>query len=133
MRAARGLVLAFALFAASFALHVVGGATGQRWLFAIAVALIFVTAGGFPAIALLLSGTVHRSREWRYALAIGAGAGWVLTMAALWAANGRAYAWWQGPAAIVMVWATSVVLGMGLRTIAGVRGGGRAPAQRRTG
>ncbi len=55
-----GLISAFALFAASFALHIVGGATDQGWLFAIAVGLIFLTATGFPAIALVLSGELFR-------------------------------------------------------------------------
>ena len=47
----RGEVIAFVLFAASFALHIVAGAMDQGWLFAIAVVLIYISATGFPAIA----------------------------------------------------------------------------------
>ena len=51
MRSAVSLVVTFGLFAASFALHIVGGACDQGWLVAIAVALIYLAAAGFPAIA----------------------------------------------------------------------------------
>lgn len=120
MRAVRGLVIAFALFAASFALHIVGGATGARWLFAIAVGLIYLTATGFPAIALIAGGLrTGRGREPQFTLGAGAVAGLVLTVSALWAANGRAFAWWEFLLAPLLVALTSAAL-LGLR-----RSGGR--------
>jgi hypothetical protein len=116
MAALRGLGLAFALFAGAFVLHIIGGATGQRWLFAIAVALIFVTATGFPAMALWLSGLQHeRNMEGRFTLVAGWTIGVALTVAALWAANGRAFAWWQFPLAPALVGAVSLRLGWGMR------------------
>ena len=110
MLAARGLVIAFVLFALSFALHIVGGATDQGWLFAVAVALIYVTATGYPAIAVIAAGPRARRWERQATIAIGAVIGLVLTIAALWAANGRAFAWWQFPLAPVLVTASSVVI-----------------------
>ncbi len=111
MRAIRGLGIALALFVAAFALHIVGGATDQGWLFAIAVGLIYITATGFPAIALIASGlTLRDEAELKLLLGVGAFAGLVFTVGALWAANGRAFAWWQfilGPALVLF---TSVVL-----------------------
>jgi len=98
MLAIRGLTIAFGVFAASFALHVVAGATGQGWLFAIAVALIFASAAGFPVIAAWFAG-----RGSRTVLAAGSIAGAVLTGSALWAANGRAFAWWEPPLACALV------------------------------
>jgi hypothetical protein len=93
-------VLALGFFAASFGLHIVGGATGQGWLFAIAVALIYVSATGFAGIAAWLSG---RSRATGDLVLFGWGiAGVAFTTGALWAANGRAFAWWEVPAAIVL-------------------------------
>lgn len=115
MAAVRGLASAFALFAGAFVLHIVGGATDQGWLFAIAVALIFVTATGFPAIALWLGGLQHeRSGEARATLVAGWTIGVGLTIAALWAANGRAFAWWEFPLAPALVGAVSLRLGWGL-------------------
>ncbi|OAI39650.1 hypothetical protein AYO38_07295 [bacterium SCGC AG-212-C10] len=102
-RAVRGLVLAFGIFAASFALHIVGGATEQGWLFALAVALIFLSAVCFPVIALQLTG---KPRNWATTMFVsiaGGAIGVVLTASAFWAANGRAFAWWQVPLAVVLV------------------------------
>ena len=121
MRAVRGLAIALALFVAAFALYIVGGASDQGWLFAIAVGLIYVTATGFPAIALIASGlTLRDESELKVLLGIGAVAGLIFTIGALWAANGRAFAWWQfvlGPALVVI---TSVVL-LAWRRFAGTR------------
>jgi hypothetical protein len=102
MRALRGLVLAFGVFAASFALHVVAGAADLGWLFAIAVGLIFASAAGFPALAALLAG-----RADRFVIVAGGVAGYGLTLGALWAANGRAFAWWVWPLAAALVVAVS--------------------------
>lgn len=102
----RGLGGAFACFAAAFFLHIVGGALDQDWLFAAAVALIFVTGAGFPVIALALA----RPPLWRQRMALliaGSAAGVALTGAALWAANGRSLAWWEAPAAAALVALTS--------------------------
>jgi hypothetical protein len=101
-RPARGLVLAFFLFAAAFALHIVGGATDQGWLFAIAVALIFVTAGSYPLTARIL-GRVSPGRERTLTTGAGVVIGILLMAAALWAANGRAMAWWVVPVAAAFV------------------------------
>ena len=111
MRALRGLTIAFAFFAGSFALHIVGGATDQGWLFAIAVGLIYIAATGFPAIALLISG-LHMNRDWqpRLTLTLGAVAGMGFTLGALWATNGRAFAWWEFPLAPLLVGASSALL-----------------------
>ncbi|MEP7214815.1 MAG: hypothetical protein ABI782_01100 [Anaerolineaceae bacterium] len=119
MRVIRGLAVAFALFAGSFALHIIGGATDQRWLFAIAVGLIYVTATGFPAIALVTSGlTLNDGQQMKLVLGIGALAGVCFTIAALWAANGRAFAWWQFPLGPALVLFTSIVL-LAMRRFAG--------------
>lgn len=108
---ARGLGVAGGLFCASFALHIVGGATGQGWLFAIAVGLIFVTATGMPVIAIWASGLGEvRSLAARIVGGIGAAAGFGFTVAALWAANGRSFAWWEFPLASGLVWLGSGVL-----------------------
>lgn len=108
-----GLIGAFVLFAGSFALHIVGGATDQDWLFALAVGLIFVTATGFPAIAVLLSGEFYRSKaRARRVLVVGFVAGTGLTLGALWAANDRTFAPWQyavAPALVVFVSAVLLV------------------------
>jgi hypothetical protein len=107
--ALRGNLLAFALFAAFFALHIVGGATDQGWLFAIAVVLIALTAAGFPALALMVSGAAGpQSRA--LTLAFGAVAGFALTAATLWAANDRAWAWWHFPAAAAISLAVSLAV-----------------------
>ena len=102
MNIARGIVLAFGAFVASFALHIVGGASGQGWLFNLAVGLIFLTAAGFPAVAWLLAGRPTGQGR-NLVLNIGFVAGTVLTASALWAANGRSVAWWELPAAAALV------------------------------
>lgn len=126
MRAARGLGFAFVFFAASFALHIVGGATDQGWLFAIAVALIYVAATGFPAIALAAAG-LTRSAGWqaRLTLGVGTAAGLVFTLGALWAANGRAFAWQQFPLAPLLALVSSFAI-LRLRRLLpfGTSGGG---------
>lgn len=116
MAVTRGIAGAFAFFVASFALHVVGGATGSGWLFAIAVALIYLAAAGFPAIAMALSGAKAGSASRRAAFIAGIPAGVGLTAAALWAANDRAFAWWHGIAAPGLVAVTTgLFLGLGTR------------------
>jgi hypothetical protein len=111
MAVVRGIGLALAIFVASFVLHIVGGATDQGWLFAIAVALIFVTATGFPVVALWLGEMRSvRSSQGRLTVAIGGAVGYCLTVGTLWAANGRAFAWWEFPLAIVLVGAMSLAL-----------------------
>ncbi len=107
MRTLKGLGGASLIFAVCFALHIVGGATDQGWLFALAVVLIYVTASGFPAIAWLLGGRPAADRR---LLAGGALVGFVLTVAALRAANDRTFAWWQPPVAMVAVIVTSAVI-----------------------
>lgn len=95
MQIARGLGLTFAAFAAAFALHVIGGATDQAWLFAIAVGLIYLTATGFPAIALWLSGLKYRSgRDSEVVYRGGVLVGMGLTLGALWATNDRSFGAW---------------------------------------
>lgn len=128
MAIARGLLGAFALFAGSFVLHIVGGATGQRWLFALAVALIYVSAAGFPAFAVLLSGGAPGSATRRMAFVAGAVAGVGLTLSALWAANGRAVAWWHVPLApaLVVVASGAVIAGLARLPRPGWRSGARA-------
>ncbi|MCK9519735.1 MAG: hypothetical protein M0R74_12040 [Dehalococcoidia bacterium] len=103
MRVARGTLLAFALFAASFALHIVGGATDQGWLFAIAVVLIYFFAAGFPFVATVLAGTPLGQQQRQATLVVGTVAGVAFTSAAYWAANGRSFAWWEIPAAAISV------------------------------
>lgn len=111
MAALKGNLIAFGLFAGAFALHIVGGATDQGWLFATAVALIAIFAVAFPLVALVAGRPATRSQR-VLSLAIGTVAGIVLTASALWAANDRTAAWWQGPAAIAAVLG---VLWFGLR------------------
>ncbi|HKS91166.1 MAG TPA: hypothetical protein VJQ83_04500 [Tepidiformaceae bacterium] len=111
MNAVRGIGIAFTIFVVSFALHIVGGATGQGWLFGIAVALIFLTATGFPVIALWMGELrTVRSGQGRATAIAGGLIGIGLTASALWAANGRSVAWWELPAAIAMVAVMSLVL-----------------------
>lgn len=111
MQIVRGLGIAFALFAASFALHIVGGASGQGWLFAIAVGLIYITATGFPAIAIIVAGFPDLDHPGaRFTGAAGAIAGYVFTVGALWAANGRAFAWWEFPAAFLLVILSTAII-----------------------
>jgi hypothetical protein len=116
MRVVQGVGIALGIFLASFALHIVGGATDQAWLFDIAVALIFVSATGFPIIAMIAGRFPDaQALDARLTLAIGAASGYAFTVAALWAANGRAFAWWEFPLAAVLVFAVSGVLLFGWR------------------
>lgn len=110
MKAAIGLAGAFGLFGSAFALHIVGGASGQRWLFAIAVALIYLTATGFAAISLAIAGFDRQSLAGRRQLAVGTVPAVVFTSAALWAANGRAFAAWNPPLTVVLVLISTTAL-----------------------
>lgn len=110
MGAARGLAIAFGLFAAFFALHIVAGAADLGWLFIIAVALIFASASGFPAIAFAAATKRAQAKQPRIILGIGYVAGTVLTASALWAANGRSFAWWEPPAGAVFAALTSAAM-----------------------
>lgn len=95
MQVARGLGLTFAAFALAFALHVVGGATDQAWLFAIAVGLIYILATGFPAIALWVSGLKYKGgRDSDLVYRVGVLAGMGLTLGTLWATNDRSFGTW---------------------------------------
>jgi hypothetical protein len=69
MNEVRGVLAAAVLFLGAFGLHIVGGATDQSWLFAIAVGLIYLLATGFPWLASLLSGTRIRDTH-RYFLPV---------------------------------------------------------------
>lgn len=109
-RSVGALLVTLALFAGAFALHIVGGATDQGWLFALAVALIFGTAAGFPAIAAALAGRLDA-----VTLTGGGLAGVGLTSGALWAANGRAWEWWTVPLAVLLVLAVSSLLWLAWR------------------
>jgi hypothetical protein len=102
-----GLVLAAGIFLASFALHIVGGATDQGWLFASAVGLIYLSASAFGVIAWILAGS--RQGE-RLTIAVGSVAGVALTSAALWAANDRSLAWWVVPLAAILTAMSSAVV-----------------------
>lgn len=106
----RGLGGASAIFAASFALHIVGGATDQRWLFWTAVALIYATAILFPAIAARLSGLPHGS-ERKALLLLSVPLGAFFLGGAFWAANGRTFAWWIAPLALAAQVLPSLVAG----------------------
>ncbi len=117
VRGALGLGMAFGAFAASFALHIVGGATDLGWLFAIAVGLIFLTATGFPAIALLIAKLDPQSRAGRGTGLTGMLAGTVLTAGALWAAADRTFLWWHPLAAAILVGVVSTALYAGVRTL----------------
>ena len=111
MAVVRGIGITLALFILSFVLHIIGGATDQGWLFGIAVTLIFITATGFPVIALWMGEMRSvRSDQGRATLAIGGAIGYGLTVGTLWAANGRAFAWWEFPLAIVLVIAVGTAL-----------------------
>ena len=99
-QAARGLALTVLAFAAAFALHIIGGATDQGWLFAIAVGFIFAIAAGFSGFALWFAGLAYAGN--RAAMAtdlLGGVAGSALTIGALWAANDRAFEPWHFVAA----------------------------------
>jgi hypothetical protein len=106
VKRAQGLAGAFLIFAASFALHIVGGATDQGWLFVLAVALIYIAAAGFPAIAALIAGALSDRWLWVAGGIIGV----VLTAAALRAANDRTLEWWMLPLGIALVAVTSATL-----------------------
>lgn len=94
--AAKGIVVTFILFAGAFALHVVGGATDQGWLFAIAVGFIYVVATGYSGFALLIAGLARSgSRIASLTDLIGGVIGSALTIGALWASNGRAFEAWH--------------------------------------
>ncbi len=114
MATARGLVGAFGCFLAAFILHIVGSATGQRWLFALAVALIFVTATAFPVVALVFAGR-QSPRGRARTVSLGLVTGTVLTASALWAPNDRSITWWVVPVAVVMVAGVSGTLTMARR------------------
>ncbi len=111
----------FSLFAAAFALHVVAGAAGLQWLFLAAVAVIYVTAAGLPALALLLA----RSRPPRPWWGVTGMLALVLTGGAVWAAAGRQVHWWLPPATVALVLATSAAiaaLASGARQLAQTKG-----------
>jgi hypothetical protein len=118
--AARGLPGAFALFAAAFVLHIIGGATDQGWLFALAVALIYLFAAGFPVVAFLI-GRPRPGHHTRATLVLGAVAGVALTAGALWAANDRAWAWWHVPLTPALVAITSLALWQAARLLGMLR------------
>lgn len=92
MRLVRGIVLALGIFLAAFALHIVGGATDQRWLFITAVVLIFLSAVLFPVLALLTSGRTRAPRREHLATFV---IGFALTWSALWATSDRSVQGWQ--------------------------------------
>jgi hypothetical protein len=98
LAALRGNGIGLGLFAAFFALHIVGGATDQAWLFAIAVVLIAATAILFPASAVYL-GRARDRREIAWTAAVGGVIGAALLAGVFWAANDRAWEWWHVPAA----------------------------------
>ncbi len=120
MAALRGTALALGLFGVSFALHIVGGATGQGWLFAIAVVLIFVSATGFAGIAAWPSGRSAATGD--LVLVVWGIAGVAFTGGALWAANGRAFAWWEVPAAIALETLVSGVVLLAHRRVTAIAG-----------
>ncbi len=109
MNAVLGIVGALGLFLASFALHIAGGVTGQGWLFAIAVGLIFFFAVGFVWVATLLAKTRIRDAH-RYFLIGCFGIALTLTGATLWAASDRSFEAWHAPAAPVLVFFATAAL-----------------------
>jgi hypothetical protein len=131
MRYLRGHLIAAGLFAGFFALHVVGGATGQGWLFALAVAGIFLSATGFGAIAARTADVPATSRAGIGMLATGSVAGVILTSSALWAANGRAWAAWEAPAAVALVALGTAAVEAVVFTAGRARRQGRAEGRRR--
>ena len=127
IQAIKGLVLTFGAFAFAFALHIVGGATDQGWLFAIAVGLIYIIATGFPAIALWVSGLTYKGSEaakFTYTAGVIAGTG--LTLGALWATNERSFAAWHFPASIVLVAVVSSLILLARSRMEGTPAAGRA-------
>jgi hypothetical protein len=110
-RAARGLVLTFGCFAAAFGLHIVGGATDQDWLFAIAVGLIFLIATGYSGFALWFAGLAYAgTRAANVTDLLGGVAGSALTVGALWAANDRAFEVWHFAVAPLLEAAVSALV-----------------------
>ncbi len=104
IQAAKGIGITLAAFALAFGLHIIGAATNQGWLFAVAVGLIFAISTGFPAIALWVSGLAYKGSEaaqftYRFGVIIGTG----LTLGALWATNDRAFTAWHFPVSILSV------------------------------
>ena len=108
MAPVRGVLGAFLLFAAAFVLHIVGGATDQGWLFAIAVALIAIIAVAFPLVAVAI-GRPSGDRERLVTAIVGGIAGAALTAGVFWAANDRSWEWWHVPASIAIAAAASAV------------------------
>jgi hypothetical protein len=107
----RGFGAASVVFIASFAVHIVGGASGQGWLFGLAIASIFLSSTGFPLIvAAGAELSLVPARPSHVVLATSGLAGAALTASALWAANGRALTWWEAPAGLALV---AVVSGAG--------------------
>ncbi len=111
----RGFAIAAGFFAGSFALHIVGAASNEAWLFILAVALIFISATGFPAIMHATAGQKARAHHGRTMWIIGSFAGISLTASALWAVNERVVAWWQVPVAAAAVAIVSSALWVVLR------------------
>ena len=104
-----GLAGALALFFAAFGLHIVGGATDQGWLFAIAVGLIFFLAVAFPWVATVIARTRIRDAH-RHFLAAGFLIGLTLTAGTLWAASDRSFEAWHALAAPVMVFLATAIM-----------------------
>jgi len=110
-RATKGLVLTFLCFAGAFALHIVGGATDQGWLFAIAVGLIVLIATGYSGFALWFAGLAYAgNRAASVTDLLGGIAGSALTIGALWAANDRAFEIWHFAVAPLAEAAVSAVV-----------------------
>lgn len=112
MNAVLGIGGALGLFLASFGLHIVGGATDQGWLFAIAVGLIFFFAVGFVWVATLLARTRIRDAH-RYFLSAGFGIALALTGATLWAASDRSFQAWHALVAPLLVFIATAMLARG--------------------
>jgi len=130
LQAIRGIAVMLGLFAAAFALHIVGGATDQAWLFAIAVTLIFVIATGFPAFALWAGGLAYQANEvakstFSFGVIIGTG----LTLGALWATNDREFAGWHFPVSLILVAIVSAIV-LFIRVVVET---GKMPEKRRRG
>lgn len=111
MRIASAFLIAFGLFLAGFAGHIIAGATDQDGLFLFAVVWIFVTALGFPATVMMFAGTDLRTRQGLLVLAAAFACGYALTLGTLWAANDRSFAAWHFPVAALLV---AVVSGLKL-------------------
>ena len=134
MQIVRGLGLGFVAFAAFFALHIVGGATDQGWLFAIAVGLIYASAMAFAPLAATLSGAAPGTAARRTTMALGFIAAIGLTAGTLWATNDRAWAWWTWPGAIGLAAGATIVVEMARRKRRrGRHRSGRRPTSERPG